>query len=102
VDPSVGAAVVPDTEANRALRVAGAPVACPALHRMELEDGGRSGFISAPRRGSGCVTVLEPVAGAIVTGDSLGVGTTRSWPRVRACAGADGLVVDGLDLGADG
>jgi hypothetical protein len=101
VDPSVGAVEVPDTEA-RALRVVGAAVACPALHRLELEDGGRNGFISAPRRGSACVAVLEPAAGAAGTRDNLGVGTARSRPRDRACAGADGLVVDGLDLGANG
>jgi hypothetical protein len=38
VDPSVGAVEVPDTEA------------CPGLHRLELEDGGRRGFICVDNR----------------------------------------------------
>jgi hypothetical protein len=42
VEPSVGAA-----EAHRAGTAVGAPVPCPALPRLELDEGGRSGFISA-------------------------------------------------------
>jgi hypothetical protein len=53
-------------------------VPCPALHRLELEDNSRNGFISVPQRGSGCIAILEPAAGAAGTGDSLGVVTARS------------------------
>jgi hypothetical protein len=49
VHPSVGAAEAPvaPAPADRAVGAVGAPVPCPALPCVELEEGGRIGFIPA-------------------------------------------------------